>query len=113
MFQTLAGSGSATGLALQYILSFSGATPLLSELLKLWDFFLAFGVHMNVICVASQIMLAREQILASRQRSGELWGVGRGMTVEQYVQRDAVMDSQEHSTNGKLMTWSAFVYLFT
>lgn len=58
-------SGSSTGLALQYILSFSGATPPLSELLKLWDFFLAFGIHMNVICVAAQIMLAREQILTS------------------------------------------------
>lgn len=53
------------GLALQYILSFSGATPPLSELLILWDFFIAFGVHLNVISVASQIILARDQILNS------------------------------------------------
>ncbi|EAL72986.1 RabGAP/TBC domain-containing protein [Dictyostelium discoideum AX4] len=45
------------------ILSLGTATPPLDELLKLWDFFLAFGFHLNVICTISQILLMRDVLL--------------------------------------------------
>jgi len=45
------------------ILSLGTSTPPLSEVLKLWDFYMAFGIHMNVICTASQIILWRDVLL--------------------------------------------------
>lgn len=51
--------------AMPPILSFSASTPPLEELLKLWDFLLAFGVHMNIVCVAAQIVLIRDQLMNS------------------------------------------------
>ncbi|KAI9294729.1 TBC-domain-containing protein [Neoconidiobolus thromboides FSU 785] len=47
------------------ILTLSACTPPLDELLKLWDFFFAFGIHLNVICTISQLMLTRNQLLMS------------------------------------------------
>jgi len=35
------------------------------ELLKLWDFLIAFGPHFNVLCVAAQVIILREQLLHS------------------------------------------------
>lgn len=49
------------------VLSFSGCTPPLEELLKLWDFFFAFGVHLNIIAVVAQIILNREELLNSEK----------------------------------------------
>jgi len=53
--------------AMPPILSFSGCTPPLDELLYLWDFFLAFGIHLNIVCVAAQIVLMRDDLLASER----------------------------------------------
>jgi len=53
--------------AMPPVLSFSAATPPLDELLRLWDFFFAFGVHLNVICVVAQIVCMREELLAASQ----------------------------------------------
>eukprot|EP00027_Filamoeba_sp_ATCC50430_P018947 CAMPEP_0168565340 /NCGR_PEP_ID=MMETSP0413-20121227/13782_1 /TAXON_ID=136452 /ORGANISM="Filamoeba nolandi, Strain NC-AS-23-1" /LENGTH=417 /DNA_ID=CAMNT_0008597183 /DNA_START=173 /DNA_END=1426 /DNA_ORIENTATION=- len=53
--------------AMPPILSFSGCTPPLEELLKLWDFLLAFGVHLNVVCVAAQILMIREDLLQAER----------------------------------------------
>lgn len=47
------------------LLSFSAATPPLDELVKLWDFYLAFGAHLNVVAVAAQVVLIRKELLAS------------------------------------------------
>lgn len=46
------------------ILSMGAGTPPLSELLILWDFYFAFGVHMNVICTVAQLVLMRDTLLA-------------------------------------------------
>ncbi|KAF2069572.1 hypothetical protein CYY_009113 [Polysphondylium violaceum] len=48
----------------QPILSLGTATPPLDELLHLWDFYFAFGVHLNVICTISQLLLMRDTLLA-------------------------------------------------
>lgn len=44
-----------------------------------------------------------EQIVVSRKRSFAQWA--RGLTEEQYLQRDAFLDELEHAANGKLTTW--------
>jgi len=37
----------------------------LEQVLRLWDFLLAVGPHFNVLCVAAQVVLLREALLAS------------------------------------------------
>eukprot|EP01117_Protostelium_nocturnum_P019967 TRINITY_DN8791_c0_g1_i1.p1 TRINITY_DN8791_c0_g1~~TRINITY_DN8791_c0_g1_i1.p1 ORF type:complete len:359 (+),score=111.25 TRINITY_DN8791_c0_g1_i1:84-1160(+) len=49
------------------VLSFGACTPPLEELLKLWDLFIAFGAHLNIVCVVAQIVIGREEILAAER----------------------------------------------
>eukprot|EP00835_Amoeboradix_gromovi_P003536 NODE_237_length_13348_cov_0.297381.p8 type:complete len:104 gc:universal NODE_237_length_13348_cov_0.297381:12490-12179(-) len=44
-------------------MTLSSATPPLSEVLKLWDFYFAHGVHLNIICIAAQLIKMRKDIL--------------------------------------------------
>ncbi len=37
-----------------------------TQLLKLWDFLIAFGPHFNVLCVVAQIIMIREKLLATK-----------------------------------------------
>ncbi|EFA83505.1 RabGAP/TBC domain-containing protein [Heterostelium album PN500] len=46
------------------ILSLGTSTPPLGELLHLWDFYFAFGIHLNVICTIAQLLLMRDTLLA-------------------------------------------------
>lgn len=60
----LKGKGvAAQTYAFPSILTFSACTPPLDQVLALWDFLLAFGVHLNVICVVAQLHLYRQAIL--------------------------------------------------
>ncbi|KZT61278.1 rab domain-containing cell division control protein [Calocera cornea HHB12733] len=47
------------------VLTLCACTPPLPEVLHLWDFLLAFGVHLNVLCVIAQVLLIRAELLAS------------------------------------------------
>jgi len=46
------------------VLSLGTGTPPLSEVLHLWDFYFAFGIHMNIVCTAAQLVLMRDTLLA-------------------------------------------------
>ncbi|EGG24216.1 RabGAP/TBC domain-containing protein [Cavenderia fasciculata] len=46
------------------ILSIGTSTPPLGELLHLWDFYFAFGIHLNVISTISRLLLMRDTLLA-------------------------------------------------
>jgi len=35
----------------------------LTEAVKLWDFFSAFGFHMNVICIAAHVLNSKSEIM--------------------------------------------------
>ncbi|OCB91069.1 rab domain-containing cell division control protein [Sanghuangporus baumii] len=35
------------------------------QVLQLWDFLLAFGVHLNVLCVIAQLLLIRDELMAT------------------------------------------------
>ena len=47
-------------------MTLSACTPPLAEVLILWDFLVAYGAHMNVLCVIAQIILMREQLMHSQ-----------------------------------------------
>lgn len=47
------------------VLTLCACTPPLPEVLKLWDFLFAFGVHLNVLCIVAQLLLIKDQLMAS------------------------------------------------
>lgn len=69
------------------ILTLSACTPPLPEVLVLWDFLFAWGVHLNVLAVVAQLVLMREKLLASESPGRELRGMGplRGRKVVELV----------------------------
>ncbi|WOO80787.1 Cell division control protein 16 [Vanrija pseudolonga] len=47
------------------VLTLCACTPPLDEVLMLWDFLLAFGAHLNVLCVIAQLILIKEELMES------------------------------------------------
>ena len=47
------------------VLTLCACTPPLDQVLLLWDFLLAFGVHLNVLCVIAQLLLIRDDVMSS------------------------------------------------
>lgn len=47
------------------VLTLSACTPPLVEVLHLWDFLLAYGPFLNLLCIVAQLVLIRDDILAS------------------------------------------------
>lgn len=37
----------------------------LDEVIQLWDFLLAYGVHLNILCVIAQVLKMKEEIMES------------------------------------------------
>ncbi|KAF9047336.1 TBC-domain-containing protein [Panaeolus papilionaceus] len=56
---------SAELYAFASILTLCACTPPLDQVLRLWDFLLAFGVHLNVLCVIAQLLLMRDEVMKS------------------------------------------------
>ncbi|KAJ3864482.1 MAG: bub2 protein [Lentinula lateritia] len=56
---------SAEIYAFPSILTLCACTPPLDQVLQLWDFLLAFGVHLNVLCVIAQLLLIRDEVMSS------------------------------------------------
>ncbi|RPB14445.1 TBC-domain-containing protein [Morchella conica CCBAS932] len=48
------------------VLTLSACTPPLPEVLKLWDFLLAYGAHLNILCVVAQLLLMRDELLVAQ-----------------------------------------------
>lgn len=47
-----------------------------------------------------------QQTWESRKRTAAQWAIG--MTLEQYLERDRLMDNLEHANDGKFITWCVF-----
>ncbi|KAB5580708.1 rab-GTPase-TBC domain-containing protein [Coniochaeta sp. 2T2.1] len=47
------------------VLTLCACTPPLPEVLRLWDFLLAYGPHLNILCVVAQLVMIRTQIMNS------------------------------------------------
>ena len=45
------------------VMTLCACTPPLPEVLKLWDFLFAFGLHLNVICVVAQLLMLKDKLL--------------------------------------------------
>lgn len=56
---------SAELYAFPSVLTLCACTPPLDQVLKLWDFLLAFGVHLNILCVIAQLLIMRSQLMES------------------------------------------------
>jgi len=54
------------------VLSLGTGTPPLEEVLHLWDFYFAFGTHMNIVCTVAQLVLMRDTLLAHPSPSSQL-----------------------------------------
>lgn len=40
-------------------------TPPLHQLLQLWDYLLAFGTHLSILCIIAQLLLIRNELMTS------------------------------------------------
>eukprot|EP00767_Chilomastix_cuspidata_P003080 gnl/Chilomastix_cuspidata/3200.p1 GENE.gnl/Chilomastix_cuspidata/3200~~gnl/Chilomastix_cuspidata/3200.p1 ORF type:complete len:345 (-),score=160.20 gnl/Chilomastix_cuspidata/3200:962-1996(-) len=47
------------------VMTFGAASPPLAEVLILWDFLLAFGLHWGIVCTAARVVALRDRVLAS------------------------------------------------
>lgn len=47
------------------VLTLCACTPPLPEVLNLWDFLFAYGPHLNLFCIVAQLILIRDDLLAS------------------------------------------------
>ncbi|KAK4628910.1 Mitotic check point protein BUB2 [Fulvia fulva] len=47
------------------VLTLCACTPPLPEVLQLWDFLFAYGPHINLLCIVSQLVLMRDSLLTS------------------------------------------------
>ena len=63
---------SAELYAFPSVLTLSACTPPLSEVMLLWDFLFAWGVHLNVLAVVAQLVMMREKLLGSPSPGKEL-----------------------------------------
>ncbi|MCJ1283743.1 hypothetical protein MMC26_003074 [Xylographa opegraphella] len=66
-----AASLAANIYAFPSVLTLCACTPPLPEVLCLWDFLFAYGVHLNVLAIVAQLVLMREDLLAV-ERPGAL-----------------------------------------
>ncbi|RCI04126.1 hypothetical protein CU098_003648 [Rhizopus stolonifer] len=46
-------------------MTFSACTPPVKELLQLWDYMFAYGLHLNILFIIAQLALIRTEILKS------------------------------------------------
>ncbi|KAJ2716141.1 CDC16 protein, partial [Coemansia spiralis] len=47
-------------------MTLSASVGPLHQVVRLWDFLLAFGVHLNVVCIVAQLVAMRELLLTTR-----------------------------------------------
>ncbi|ODQ63851.1 TBC-domain-containing protein [Nadsonia fulvescens var. elongata DSM 6958] len=48
------------------VLTLSACTPPLSEVLQLWDFMFAYGIHMNILFIIAQLNLIRNELMEAK-----------------------------------------------
>lgn len=51
----------------------------------------------------SYLVLVDNKLLVSRRRQATTWA--RGMTEEQFIDREVQLEKLEHATDGKLISW--------
>ncbi|OMJ27974.1 putative mitotic check point protein BUB2 [Smittium culicis] len=49
------------------VMTLSAGVPPLDQLLRLWDYYLASGVHLNIVCIVAQVQSIRDLLLTSNR----------------------------------------------
>ncbi|UZJ52217.1 hypothetical protein CBS101457_001537 [Exobasidium rhododendri] len=47
------------------VLTLCAGTPTLPQVLQLWDYLLSFGPHLSILCILAQLLLIRDELMAS------------------------------------------------
>ncbi|KAF9129642.1 hypothetical protein BGW39_003966 [Mortierella sp. 14UC] len=55
---------SAELYAFPSVLTICACTPPLDQVMQLWDFLLAWGIHLNIICIIAQLYLIRDDLMS-------------------------------------------------
>ncbi|KAF8936297.1 hypothetical protein BGZ58_004362 [Dissophora ornata] len=55
---------SAEVYAFPSVLTICACTPPLEQAMQLWDFLLAWGIHLNIICIIAQLYLIRDDLMS-------------------------------------------------
>ncbi|KAG0060592.1 hypothetical protein BGZ90_003965 [Linnemannia elongata] len=55
---------SAELYAFPSVLTICACTPPLDQVMQLWDFLLAWGIHLNIICIIAQLYLIRDELMS-------------------------------------------------
>jgi hypothetical protein len=63
---------------------------------------------MSELAFLSLFPATPDQVIASRKRSSVQWA--KGLTLEQYLHRDASLNVMIHAVDGKLTTWCVLIY---
>ena len=59
------------------VLTCCASVPPLPEVLSLWDFYMAYGAHLNLVCIVAQLVLIRDELLRSPRYVGMQGGFDR------------------------------------
>ena len=51
------------------VLTLCACTPPLPEVLHLWDFFFAYGPHLNILCIVAQVLMMKDALLVTNSPS--------------------------------------------
>ncbi|KAJ1929357.1 CDC16 protein [Tieghemiomyces parasiticus] len=66
LYLALRGKGLRAELyAFPAVLTLSAGTPPLQQVIRLWDFYFAYGVHLNVVCIVAQLIGIRDTLMSS------------------------------------------------
>jgi cell cycle arrest protein BUB2 len=57
------------------VLTLCACTPPLPEVLHLWDFLFAYGLHLNILCIVAQLNRMRDAILQSERYVKTIEGI--------------------------------------
>ncbi|KAF3933850.1 hypothetical protein ABW19_dt0201575 [Dactylella cylindrospora] len=64
LFRFLEGKGLLAKLyAFPSVMTFSACTPPLPEVCILWDFLIAYGPYLNIICVVAQVLMMKDELM--------------------------------------------------
>ncbi|KAK6501823.1 hypothetical protein TWF481_009646 [Arthrobotrys musiformis] len=64
LFSYLEGKGLLAKLyAFPSVMTFSACTPPLPEVCVLWDFLIAYGPYLNIICVVAQVLMMKDELM--------------------------------------------------
>ncbi|MCJ1350406.1 MAG: hypothetical protein MMC33_000387 [Icmadophila ericetorum] len=90
------------------VLTLCACTPPLPEVLILWDFLLAYGVHMNILMVVAQLILMRDELMGQHGNHSNHPLPASSSSTNNYLygERDTGLGSASSNARGRSGTGS-------